>query len=545
MASAPESRLDQPLLRARGDLTACPFARLIHQVFRQELTGRIALRTATEVIQIFLKDGCTVHIERLSSRSAPPQSLVNPANADGPNPSGSHGNESRAQLRASLVRLFSIRDGQFDVLQEAHAYVLDEPGGPPRRSVDPRGVLLAGLKSGYDEVRLRAELLPFREGRFRLLDLPEGYLQAMGFAKDDPVVDKLNQAPATLHEVKPLNGAAAATLLALHYAELLVRQPTESEIKPQAESAGSPKSVAPQPLAAGPESTPETTAMQSDVAARKAELAALFGRAQTANHFEILGLGLEATAEDVNKAYRAAVRRFHPDRIAGVGLSELRGQAETVLARITQAAETLSDDAKRSAYLGQLETCDDVHGASASASQSAEQFARAALRSEQAFMKGCADLNRGNFAGAQQAFTEAVRTSPQEAEYRAHLAWARYKASPGQQHTVATETVRIISEALSKRPSFAAGHLWCGLIHKVQGDVARAQEAFQLCLKADANCIEAARELRLFEIRKRRRSTVVPAAPAERAGWIKKLLSRNAQALPDQADSKHSFKNSS
>jgi len=59
--------------------------------------------------------------------------------------------------------------------------------------------------------------------------------------------------------------------------------------------------------------------------------------------YELLGVAPEAHFDEIKSAYRAMVRRTHPDSNGGNGHTEL-------FKRIRQAYETLSDPQARSAY---------------------------------------------------------------------------------------------------------------------------------------------------------------------------------------------------
>jgi curved DNA-binding protein CbpA len=69
------------------------------------------------------------------------------------------------------------------------------------------------------------------------------------------------------------------------------------------------------------------------------------------DHYAVLGLKPGATAKDISAAYHEASRVFHPDRYFGKQLGSYQARLERVFRRLADAHATLTDDAKRDAYL--------------------------------------------------------------------------------------------------------------------------------------------------------------------------------------------------
>jgi len=63
-----------------------------------------------------------------------------------------------------------------------------------------------------------------------------------------------------------------------------------------------------------------------------------------ADYYERLGIGRDATTEDVKKAYRKLALKYHPDRNEG------SKEAEARFKEVTEAYEVLRDQEKRSTY---------------------------------------------------------------------------------------------------------------------------------------------------------------------------------------------------
>src|SRR5205085_8027706 len=62
------------------------------------------------------------------------------------------------------------------------------------------------------------------------------------------------------------------------------------------------------------------------------------------DYYKTLGVGKNASEEEIKKAYRRLARKYHPDRNAG------DKQAEERFKEISQAHDVLSDPEKRKAY---------------------------------------------------------------------------------------------------------------------------------------------------------------------------------------------------
>src|SRR5438270_1350371 len=66
--------------------------------------------------------------------------------------------------------------------------------------------------------------------------------------------------------------------------------------------------------------------------------------AERIDPYKVLGVGKNASDEEIKKAYRKLARRYHPDRNAG------DKQAEERFKEISQAHDILGDPEKRKAY---------------------------------------------------------------------------------------------------------------------------------------------------------------------------------------------------
>lgn len=66
------------------------------------------------------------------------------------------------------------------------------------------------------------------------------------------------------------------------------------------------------------------------------------------DYYNVLGVAVTATAEEIKKAYRALANKLHPDKNPGDKLAEEKFKA------ISEANEILSNTSKRASYDNQL-----------------------------------------------------------------------------------------------------------------------------------------------------------------------------------------------
>jgi curved DNA-binding protein CbpA len=85
--------------------------------------------------------------------------------------------------------------------------------------------------------------------------------------------------------------------------------------------------------------------------ARKKEILALEAKLSSPNHYEILGVPVGASTEEVKAAFREASKKFHPDRYFGKQLGSYKARLERIFRRLVEAHDVLTDPARRQAWL--------------------------------------------------------------------------------------------------------------------------------------------------------------------------------------------------
>ena len=221
---------------------------------------------------------------------------------------------------------------------------------------------------------------------------------------------------------------------------------------------------------------PEADAQTSDTARNKDndkaealrnEIDSLLPVLENVTHYEALGLGEDASATQIKKAYFQAAKKYHPDALARVGLDDVKSAAAQVFGRISEAFETLSDEDKRKAY-------------DSGDAEPAEIDTARLTQAETSFRKGEILLRMGNFAGALEYLEPAVELWPDEPAYQQALGWALFKQPQSDPDRAQIH----LMTALEQNPDDASTLLRLGQIARALGNdeaaadyAARARDA--------------------------------------------------------------------
>jgi curved DNA-binding protein CbpA len=195
------------------------------------------------------------------------------------------------------------------------------------------------------------------------------------------------------------------------------------------------------------------------------------------NHYEVLGIGKGAALREIRKAYLHAAKLYHPDRHFDPGMSDLREKLETLFDRVHEAYETLSSQDARKQYDRDL----------ASGATTAGQRERAQKPDEKdtarvQFNEGLKRFQEGNFWGAEEAFSWAVRLDPGNADYLFHQARSLSRM-PRRAH----DAEELYLAAIALAPSRTEFCLELGNFYAKSGLKAKARSSYMNALERDPN----------------------------------------------------------
>jgi Flp pilus assembly protein TadD len=227
----------------------------------------------------------------------------------------------------------------------------------------------------------------------------------------------------------------------------------------------------------------DATIVEKQLAAQiEARFAALSGKR---DHFVILGVQESASKDQVKAAFLNLAKVFHPDRLPA-SLKEHAEKMSRVFEAIREAYEILGDDTKRAAYL---------------AAQKAAQGPTPTAQAVEFFKVGDAQFKKRDFKGAEENFGKA-HAIDQGATSLAARAWAIYMDPTRKAEGVAAR--KMMADALKLDPTCDRAHYQLGVIARVEGDMDRAEKHFKEAIAKNPKHLEAAQELRLIEMRKKK-----------------------------------------
>ena len=515
-------------LELQGTLKRVPFARLLRRLYAQKATGsllllRDATKDATKKIVAF-EGGYPVSVKSnvlaeclgqiLVSRKLIPEAALTESVARMKTEKRQQGqilvemgalspyNLQRAlveQVETKLLEVFAWPDGKFMFKESETNFEDTSPGSTLRLERPPAALLFEGIRRHYDEARQRAVL--------------DGYVRAAVELNPDPVLrlQDVTTDPAELAYINSIDGSEsiaeilARAPIAQDEARLLLVALSEAGMITHAEGPSARRRGAPSPAA--PSASPPGGVVaavapnQNSGALSGGQLSMVAETVRTQDYFWTLGVERSAAPADVDRAYDAHARSFHPDRYRHSS-DEDRKLAQEIFDRLGEAHRTLREPARRRAYINKVDretTPDadrpaDVSGViEASPAPTVSSASNAAARA--LYEAGTEHLRSRRHHEAVEAFRQAARLVPNEAEYRASLGWALFREAPADARAgraALAELRRAVQ--LDARNRRAAEYL--AQIYAQTGQPDLAIQELERLLQLDPTAHEAAEELR-------------------------------------------------
>jgi len=139
-------------------------------------------------------------------------------------------------------------------------------------------------------------------------------------------------------------------------------------------------------------------------------LAEVLARLGEMSHYELLGLSLEARAEEIHDAFERVARLVHPVHAEPLGLVGREGALELLFERATEAYLTLTDPRRRSDY-------DRQHGLTAPAPPVEERGSEKRELARRYYRRASEMAEAEDYGSVVDLLKEAVRNDPQPEYY--------------------------------------------------------------------------------------------------------------------------------
>jgi curved DNA-binding protein CbpA len=261
--------------------------------------------------------------------------------------------------------------------------------------------------------------------------------------------------------------------------------------------------AAPEPVPARPGGRPAPDAQQTGRFLTRDEIESKLHGFDASSLYELLEVPADASAEQIGQAFPNLARRWHPDRLSPEH-AELREVVTRVFARMTEASRVLGNPTSRKAYDESLGT--------RGAEQIEQEQVFQVLRAAEAFQKSEILLKKRDAEGAEALARIAHEGDPDQPEYAALYAWIRARRADASEADVAT-SLALLKKAIAKQTDNVKIHYYLACVLKLAGQHGAAMREFRHVAERDPNNVDAAREIRLHDMRKGN-SKAPPAEPS-------------------------------
>lgn len=407
-------------------------------------------------------------------------------------------------LAKKLLDGFTWRSGTFHVSAELPRF--DSP-----LKVKAPQLVLTGISKFAPEDEIAHAIAGLEGKRILINPRPPFPLKELRLTKDHQEILGLVSLGKTTQELEAESGMEKAKVLRLLYALAVIGVALPEdwiahdaiEATPDLDFAGEGDAVPAPPPAAEPPSSetqaaspPPVPAVDVDRLRNEVMEAYLLHRKQDA--LELLGLESEATREQVDEAYLAFCEKFAPWTMSQVGLESLQEKARDLFVAGGRAFGELCNPETRNSLVARRNSAFKEKLVPEEA-RNAFAIKSNLLDSETQFKKGVALMKQGKYAEAVEQLQFAYDYEPQNSEYRAELAFCKYRKDPQLEKDSSIQELR---ETLRIDPDSGVALYYAGMIFGENDDFANAEPFLQKAIKLmkpDRRPIDALRQFKAAE----------------------------------------------
>jgi tetratricopeptide (TPR) repeat protein len=447
----------------------------------------------------------------------------------------------RTQVRRKALRLFAVTDAPYAYYADAD---LLAGWGGSRVSEDVLSILWRGVRAYPDPRAMDAVLARVTGHAVRLRTGAD--LRVFEFDRAvQGVIDTLRVDSASLDTLlsasqdPTLVRALVYVLLITKQAEIVApgtpRQPTGTNLQPasaripDAPSAAPPRDTSPAVPRSSRASVPPRSSrppnssrgsrpsgLPADIAPelrdRFEEARARLASMEDETYFQMLGIAQSAGKDAVRAAYLDQAARWHPDR-APAHAPSIRELHQRIFAYLSEAQDTLTSDELAPRYLRSVQD----GGGTPSAQRRIAALIEAATDAQKAEV--C--LRRREWDEAERLARKALAVSDDDPNSLTVLATAMMERRADLPPS--DEALALLQKAVAVAPKNDRARVLYGSALKRRGEHKQALEQFTAALESNPRNTDAAREVRLADMRARSGSAAAPSGPSDAADAKKKL----------------------
>jgi len=261
---------------------------------------------------------------------------------------------------------------------------------------------------------------------------------------------------------------------------------------PMPDRRASPPPVAPPKPPPVPTAAPPPPAAPLSNDARRKEILERAEIIDKQNYFDMLGVKVDASLEDVKVAYIQLAKTWHPDRLPPP-LADVKDACARVFARMSEAQQTLTDEEKRKRYLRLMKE----GGETPEQQQEIANVVGATVD----FQKAEICLRKNDLAQAEELARRAVQLDPDQADYIALLAWLEALKPTSQTPEATQARIGDLDRAIKLNERCERAYFYRAMLYKRQHRDALAFKDFKKVAELNPKNIDAQRELRLYDMR--------------------------------------------
>lgn len=418
---------------------------------------------------------------------------------------------SRAQRDEALTEQACRKTHHVFSFSKASTFAFFEsaPGiAEPPVMVDPLAAVWRGIRDFPPTAAIRAVVAKYEGTPLRMAN-ESPLAQVDLVAEERDVCETFASRPTTVADLRAKSKLPGPQLDRLLYLLLIgkcieptpvvpVSAPAEPQIRRSGEMERRPPSfripsAGSLPAMKGnPPSSPNipvavTGSFPSPIELGVAGIAARLEAAKKESYFVLLGLPEGASPEAVRAAYYRISKTWHPDRLPP-HLEPARANVGSLFTILTNAHRTLADAETRRSYLASRV------GTGAKARPKAE-----ALRDIDAAFA------RRDFETAAFEARTMHQADPEDAEALALLTWAEVHAGEASEEASIRAAILALDRAVNSDRYCERAHFYRGLLWKRLGNDQLAIRDFARVLVLNPKHVEATREVRIHEMREKRR----------------------------------------